>query len=302
MRVLLTGGTGFIGLPLIEHLQSLGHETRVLTRDLEQAKAKLPKGCQAFKYGPQQQIPLEALADVNAVIHLAGENVGSGFWTKLRKKLILESRTFSTRALVEAMANVSTPPQIFLSASAIGYYGDTGDAWVTEEAPNGKGFLAEVVKAWEQEIFAAEKLGIRVAALRLGVVMGHGGALAKMLMPYRLGLGTIMGSGNQYMSWVHLKDVIGLFAFALENPVKGPLNVCAPLAITQSEFSYSLTEILHRPLFFRIPAFILKWALGEMSTLFVNGQRVSVEKALRLGYVFRYPNIDRAISEILIKN
>ncbi len=302
MRVLVTGGTGFIGKPLISHLQALGHETWVLTRDLAKAKRTFPSSTKAFLYGQQGTIPSEALENVEAIVHLAGENVGEGRWTKKRKEKIFNSRINSTRALVSAIARLLVPPKIFISASAIGFYGDTGNSMVTESSPRGNGFLAEVVEAWEKEIFAAESLGLRVVALRNGVVLGDGGALAKMLFPFQFGLGAILGNGQQYMSGLHLEDAIGLILFALKNKeVKGVVNACTPSPLTNKEFSIELAKILKRPLFLRLPTFILKIIFGEMSAILIDSQRVSSEKVARLGYHFHYPKLEDALKQILGK-
>lgn len=301
MRILVTGGTGFIGRPLVSRLLEAGHEARVLSRDPAAAEKRLPPAARAFAWRAPEPLPPEALAGVDAVLHCAGENVGRWPWTRERKRDIRESRVEATRRLVQSLAEAPRRPKALIAASAVGYYGDSGDNWLREGDGPGKGFLAQVVKDWEAELFKAEALGIRTVALRLGVVLGRGGALDRMLPPFKAGLGAVVGSGMQYLSWVHIADAVEAFVFALgKETARGPLNLGAPEPATHRDFSRSLARALRRPLLLRAPGWAVQLALGEMGReTLLKGQRVSSEKLASLGYAFRFPALDLALGDIL---
>ena len=304
MRILISGGTGFIGLPLVRRLLKAGHQVRVLTRDVQAAEGMLPKEAEAYTWAVPDPVPPNALAGVDAVVHCLGENVGKWPWNEDRKRIIRNSRIDSTRCLVESIesiADAADRPKVLVCASAVGYYGDSGGAWRHEADGPGPGFLASVVKEWEAEIFKAEALGLRTVAMRLGVVLGDGGALDKMLPPFKLGAGAVVGSGRQYLSWIHRSDVAEAFIFALEaQAARGPINVCAPEPATNREFSNGLARAVRRPRLLRIPAWAVSMALGEMGreTLLAS-QRVSPDKLTGLGYRFRYPTLESALADIM---
>jgi hypothetical protein len=220
-------------------------------------------------------------------------------WTAARKERIRASRVDGTRVLVEAMGRMAIKPKVFAAASAVGYYGNAGERPVDENAPAGEGFLAGICRAWEAEAFRAETLGIRTAALRLGLVLGEGGALAKLAPVYRLGAGATLGSGRQWWSWIHVEDAAGLFAHALATGgLRGPVNAVAGAA-PQREFARALGRALHRPVLFRAPAFVLRLALGELAASLLEGQRATADKARESGYLFRYPELGPALGAAL---
>jgi uncharacterized protein (TIGR01777 family) len=245
-------------------------------------------------------------AGCGAVVHLAGEPVAQR-WTASARERILSSRVESTRSLVAALR--SQPPRVLVSASAIGYYGSRGDEILTEKAAPAADFLGTVCEGWEQEARAAEQFGVRVVTLRIGVVLGStfggafrhpGGALAQMLLPFKLGVGGRLGSGRQWMSWIHLDDLTALIEFAIVNAAfSGPVNATAPNPVTNAEFTRELAAVLHRPAIFPVPAFALKLLFGEMSQVLLGSQRVIPEAALRAGFQFRYSDVGRALAASL---
>jgi uncharacterized protein (TIGR01777 family) len=323
----VTGATGFVGTALCAELLRRGHQVVALSRDPRRAQARLP-GVVAVAWGdaPSASDPLPSSSDpgaeawieelllrrlsqgvrstplppVDAVIHLAGENV-AGRWNDAKKQRIRESRVAGTRRLVEAIRQATPRPAVLLSASAVGYYGDRGEEQLTEAASPGSDFLAEVCRAWEAEAGRAEEMGVRVARLRLGIVLDRdGGALAPMLTPFRMGAGGPMGSGRQWFPWVHRADVVGLFLFALENAqASGPINVVAPGIVRSSEFAHALGRALHRPAFLPAPAFALRLLLGEFADSVLASQRVLPARALELGYGFQYPQLEPALQAIV---
>jgi uncharacterized protein (TIGR01777 family) len=238
----------------------------------------------------------------DAVVHLAGEGVADHLWTPARKQAIRDSRVGGTRALVRAIATVPSEarPRALISASAIGYYGDRGDEQLDEQSQSGNDFLAEVCTAWEQEAFAAEKLGVRTVVVRLGVVLGkEGGALQKMLLPFRLGLGGRLGSGRQWMSWIHLDDLVSLFVSVIgDGNATGAINGVAPTPVTNAVFTAALGKVLYRPVILSVPAFALRLTLGEMSAILLASQRALPRAAERLGFTFRYPYIRSALAAL----
>jgi uncharacterized protein (TIGR01777 family) len=300
MIVLITGATGFIGRTLSARLAAEGHVLRALSRNpnATPSQSGLPPGTRTFAWSSGGPVPAAALDGADAVIHLAGENIGAWPWTAARKRRILESRTRGTRALVEAMGR-SAKPSVFVSASAVGYYGDGGEESLPETHAPGKGFLAEVCVAWEREIFRARELGIRTVAVRNGLVLGRGGALEKLLPVYRLGGGAVLGSGRQWWSWVHAEDTAGIFAHALADAaLEGAVNGCGPRPATQREFARTLAAAVHRPLWLRAPAFAVRLGLGEMAATLLQGQKTDVSK-LAKGYDFRYRTLEAALENII---
>ena len=277
MNVAITGASGFIGSSLAEHLRRSGHIVRAIS-----LRAALPP---------------DALAGVNAVINLAGEPVAQR-WTISARDKILRSRIEGTQALVAAMR--TQPPQVLISASAVGYYGSRGDEILIESAPPAPDFLGRVAVAWEEVAQAAEPLGVRVARIRIGVVLGKGGgALSKMILPFRLGLGGQLGSGKQWMSWIHIDDLMELIAFLMkESTVRGVFNATSPFPVTNREFTQALAEAVHRPAIMPVPAFALRLALGEMAEIVLASQRAIPDAAQRAGFVFEHPDIFAALAQI----
>ena len=235
----------------------------------------------------------------DAVVHLAGAGIGDKRWTEDYKRTILRSRVDGTTTIASAIARATDPPNVLLSASAVGYYGAHGDEVVTEETPAGAGFLAEVCVAWEREAAAAEELGMRVVRLRTGVVLDRGGgALARMLPPFRLGAGGPVAGGRQYLPWIHADDLVGPYLRALDDPAwSGAYNAAAPEPVTNAEFSKALGRALHRPAVAPVPALALKLLYGDMAEIVTEGQRAVPRRALELGYAFRHPDLDEALRD-----
>ena len=299
MRVAVTGGTGFLGRAVVEDLAAAGHHVVLLTR--RPVTESLPVGVEAVQCDLEHSPPdRTTLAAVDAVVHLAGESV-SKRWTATWKRRIVESRTRTTAHLVQAMSAMDTRPEVFVCASAIGFYGDRGPAYLDEGSEGGHGFLADVCRSWEEEARKAEEAGIRVVRARIGVVLGMGGgALAKMLRPFRLGLGGPLGSGEQYFSWIHQRDAASMFLHAVESDeVKGVLNVVAPHPVKQREFAKRLARGLGRPGFLKAPKTALRIALGEMSQMLLASQRVLPRVAESTGYPFAFRTLEEALGDIL---
>jgi uncharacterized protein (TIGR01777 family) len=243
----------------------------------------------------------EILAASDAVVNLAGEPIAQR-WTEDAKKRIYDSRVEGTRHLVGALSKLPRRPSVLVSASAVGYYGSRGDQILTEASNPASDFLARVVVDWEEAGQAAESLGIRVVRLRLGMVLGDGGALAKMLPPFRLGVGGRLGSGHQWMAWIHLEDAVNLILFALSySAIRGAVNATAPHPVTNQEFTDRLASVLHRPAMFLVPAFALKLAMGEMADVVLGSQRVLPTVAKSAGFRFQYPELQAALTDILAR-
>ncbi len=297
MKIFVTGGTGFIGRHLVLALLEDGHRPMVLTRSPGHASQMLPAGVELVAGDPS--IPgawMSRVREAEAAVNLAGETI-AGRWTPVKKKAIIHSRVDATRNVVEALPG---SPFTLVSQSAVGYYGYRGDEILTESAPHGVDFLAGVAVQWEAAAQKAETRGIRTVMLRSGVVLGHGGALEQLLLPFKLYGGGPIGSGRQYLSWIHLADEIDLIRFALiHGNLNGPLNATAPHPVTNAEFARILGEVLHRPAWVHTPAFAVKLALGEFADTILHGQRVVPERALREGFHFRHPELGEALASIL---
>jgi uncharacterized protein (TIGR01777 family) len=297
MRVTLTGATGRIGLSIVEALRARGDDVTVLSRSPERARPKLPAAAGAVTWDPKAgPAPAEALSGRDAVVHLAGEDVAQR-WSAKVKEEIRASREAGTRNLVAGIEQAEPRPRALVSASAAGYYGPHGDEPVDEDAPPGDDFLAGVVVAWEREARRAEELGVRVALMRTGVVLSpDAGALKKMLPPFKLGAGGPVAGGQQYMPWVHLDDVVGMYVQAVDDERwNGPVNVVAPGAVTNREFSKALGKALHRPAFAPVPGFALKLLYGEMSQIVLTGVNMVPRRAEQLGYAFRHREVLEAL-------
>lgn len=299
MRALVTGATGFLGKKLLSRLE----RPVVLSRDTAAARARLGSEVPVFAWDPQREAaPREAFADIDVVFHLAGESVAAGRWTAARKARIRDSRVMGTRNLTDTIRQLDCKPKVLVSASAIGYYGDRGDEILDETSPPGRDFLGEVCTAWEREAQAAAEAGVRVVCVRLGLVLGNdGGALPRMLTPFRLGLGSPLGSGRQWMSWIHLDDVIGLLLWAAQRTdLQGAVNATAPQPVTNREFTKALGRALRRPTFLpAVPAAALRLAMGELAGLVLASQRVLPHRAQTAGYDFAYPGLEDALGRLL---
>jgi len=301
MNVVVAGGTGFIGRALCRSLLQDHHRVSVLSRDADRAGPLLGPAVTVYAWSETDDSAWrQAVASADAVINLAGASIADARWTAARKRLIYGSRIESTRRLADAMAAGPVRPSVFVSASGIGYYGASGDRLFDEDAGPGHGFLAELCVAWEREAQQVESVGIRVVRPRFGMVLAKdGGALSKMLPPFRAFLGGPISPGTQWVSWIHRNDVIGLIDWVLVTPtIRGPVNAVAPHPVSMKEFCRTLGRILHRPSWIPVPELPLKLALGELSTVLTTGQRVMPAAALSAGYRFQHATLDSALGEI----
>jgi len=302
MKVLLTGATGLIGKELGKALVQRGNEVFVISRDGEKAREQLPFPCQIIE-GNLAESSLKnnsKLRLVDAVINLAGESI-NGRWNENKKRRIYESRILGTRHLIESLP---VAPKIFISASAVGYYGSQGEKEITEESISGEDFLAQVCQDWEEELltfsYGDGGSATRVVALRTGMVLSsQGGAMTKLLPLFRRGMGGVLGDGKQWMSWIHIQDAVGLILHALDtNSMRGPLNLVSPQPVTNEEFTQTLASVLNVGLAPRVPAFVMWAALGEMASLVLSSQRVIPQVAINTGYKFKYPELQKALEEV----
>ena len=297
MRILVSGSSGLVGSALLPALRERGHDVACLVRRRGDSDAG------AVYWDPAQgEIDAEGLRGTDAAVHLAGESIAAGRWSAARKKRILESRTRPTRLLAESLAALEPPPSLLVTASAIGIYGERGDEILREASPPGEGFLADVCVRWEAASEAARERGIRVVPLRIGMVLAcHGGALAKMLPPFRLGLGGVVGSGRQWVSWITLDDLVGVILHVLENDeIAGPTNAVAPTPVTNRDFTRQLGRAIHRPTVLPLPAFAARLALGEMADeLLLTSARVDAGRLVDSGYVFQDPTLAGALKRLL---
>ena len=294
MRILVSGSSGLVGSALLPFLASEGHAVTRLVRSA-------PAQGEADWNPAAGTIDAAALEGHDVVVHLAGANIGER-WTPEHKARIKDSRVKGTRLLAEALGRLAQPPKVLVAASAIGYYGDRGDARLREDSASGSGFLAEVVREWEAATATATAKGIRVVNLRTGVVLSpRGGALAKMLLPFKLGAGGVMGSGKQHWSWIAIDDLIAIIYFAATTEaLKGPVNAVSPKPVTNLEFTKTLGRVLRRPTIIPMPAFAARLALGEMADeLLLSSTRVDPAKLTAAGYAFRFPELEGALRHLL---
>jgi uncharacterized protein len=299
MRILTTGASGLIGTALQKSFREKGHELLLASR-------REPKDEHHIKWNADTGFAdedLPRLEGFDAFIHLAGEGI-SAFprWTEEKKKAIRDSRVFGTRTIIEALARIEKKPRVFISGSAIGFYGDRGDNVMTEASPAGDTFLAEVCKEWEAESRRAEDMGLRTVLPRTGIVLSKdGGALATMLTPFKLGVGGVVGSGKQWMSWVSLDDVVGIFNFFLENEnIRGAVNVVAPNPVTNEEFTKTLGSVLYRPTILPLPEFAVNVVFGEMGdALLLDSTRVVPKRLIDAGYEFKFTGLKPALVDAL---
>ena len=300
MKVTVTGATGMIGRRLVAKLKSRGDEVTVLSRNPERAKASL--GVEAFAWNPEsEQAPVEALANRDAVVHLAGESV-SQRWSSAAKASIRASRVDGTANLVAGLRQASPRPSVLVSGSAVGWYGPRGAEPVDESAKPGTDFLAQVCVDWEKAAEEAQEFGIRTALLRTGIVMTpDGGALGRMLPPFKAGVGGPVAGGAQMMPWIDVDDVVGLIIAAIDGDERwsGPINATAPTPVSNKEFSKTLGKVLSRPAFSPVPAFAMKAMFGEMSQIVLTGQNAVPTKATELGYTWQHPQLEQSLKAVL---
>jgi uncharacterized protein len=304
MYIAITGSTGLVGTALVAALQGRGDKVLRLVRtsasSIKPREARDPQN--EIRWDPAAgQIDAAGLEGVEAVVHLAGEGIADHRWTDEVKRRIRQSRTEGTRLLCDALAGLNAKPRVLCSASAVGYYGDRGAETVDETSSAGRGFLADVCQAWEAATGPARDAGIRVVNLRLGVVLSsHGGALAKMLTPFKLGLGGVIGSGRQAMSWITLEDLVGAILFTLASPaLAGPVNAVSPYPVTNREFTRALGRVLGRPTIFPMPAFAARLAFGEMADeMLLAGARVEPRALAEAGFAFRHPQLEPALRQL----
>jgi uncharacterized protein (TIGR01777 family) len=295
-KALVSGATGLIGRHLIAQL----HEPRVLGRNPARAREQLGVK-DALAWSAEQTIPARALDGVDAVFHLAGDPIAGGRLTAAKKQNVRDSRVLGTRNMVAAIRDAASRPRVLVCASAIGFYGSRGDDELVETSAAGTGFLADLCRDWEKEALAASALGVRVVCARTGVVLAReGGALTSMQPAFQLGLGGPLGSGKQWMSWIHIDDVVGLLLHAADRAnVEGPLNVCAPHPSRNIDFSRALGRAMHRPAWVRAPAVALRMVLGDMADVVMASQRVIPAKAAATGYAFRFATVEEALADLL---
>ncbi|MFM6196731.1 MAG: TIGR01777 family oxidoreductase [Planktothrix sp.] len=305
MKVAVTGATGFVGSRLVERLQQEGHSVLVLTRHPERAQRMFsssgssPLEIVAYtptKSGSWQQ----AISGCDGVVNLAGAAIADERWTPQRKQEILESRSTATQKLVEAIQNANSKPSVLVSASAVGYYGTSETSVFDENSPCGRDFLANVCLAWEAAAQPVQQADTRLVILRLGIVLGMGGALGKMLTPFKLFAGGPLGSGHQWFSWIHREDLVNLILFSLTNSsVEGVLNATAPNPVRMGELCHALGEVLHRPSWLPVPEFALEILLGDAAQVILQGQQVLPKRTLSYNFNYQYPTVKPALEEIL---
>lgn len=300
MKVAITGATGFVGSRLVQRLQEQGHQPLILTRNRAAAERAFPN-LEIVAYTPTESGDWQkAIAGCDAVVNLAGEPIAESRWTPQHKEEILNSRKLGTRKIVEAIAQANPKPKVLVNASAIGYYGTSETATFDETSPPGNDFLAEVCQAWEAEAQKVKEMGVRLVIVRFGIVLGNGGALAKMIPPFQLFAGGPIGSGHQWFAWIHRDDLVNLILEALTRPdIEGVLNGTAPNPVRMSELCHTLGEVLHRPSWLPVPSFALEALLGEGAKVVLEGQQVLPKRTISYGFDYQYPTVKQALTEIL---
>ncbi|MDX2228875.1 MAG: TIGR01777 family oxidoreductase [Leptolyngbyaceae cyanobacterium bins.349] len=304
MKVAITGATGFVGSRLVERLQAEGHQILVLARNPEQATRLFPPSkfpaVEVVSYTPLQSgVWQTQLAGCDGVVNLAGEPI-SERWTADRKQSIMDSRKVGTEKLVEGILQAEPKPQVLVSASAIGYYGTSETATFDEASATGPGFLAEVCQAWEAEAQKVQAAGVRLVILRIGIVLGMGGAIAKMVTPFKLFAGGPIGTGKQWFSWIHRDDLVNLMLYALTQPtLEGTFNATAPHPVRMETFCQTMGEVMERPSWLPVPAFALEVLLGDGAQVVLEGQQVIPKRTQEAGFQYQYPTVKPALEEIL---
>jgi uncharacterized protein len=302
MRVIITGGSGFIGRRLIIELLQARHEVIVLSRRPENVHKIFPSVRVEFWDAKTSNGLTSVLEGADALINLTGESISTKRWSSMQKQKILSSRIDSTRAIVNAIEQTHRRPSVLLNASAVGYYGNVSEDEVTEAYLKGKGFLPDVCEQWEMEAQKAQELGVRVVLLRTGIVLDENeGALHKLLLPFQMFIGGPLGNGRQWFPWIHVQDEVNAILFAMEHEqINGPINLAAPQSIRMIEFCNALGSVLHRPSWLPVPEFALRLILGEMAEpLLFQGQKIIPKKLLEAGFKFQYPNLENALQDIL---
>lgn len=300
MRVLVAGGTGFIGSALVQALRGDGHAVTILTRSPE--KARLPDGVRAAGWDARSAAGWgHLMEETDAVVNLVGENLGGGLWTAKRKQRIRDSRVNAGIAISEAIQAANHRPAVLVQSSGIGYYGFSGDTFVDENSPAGSDFLAQVSVAWEDSTRAVEDLGVRRVVTRNSLVLhGSEGIFPLVLLPFRLFVGGPVGSGRQWFPWIHLDDAVQAILFLLKNDAaSGVYNFCAPDPVTNARLGKTIARVMRRPYYLPVPAFAMKAVLGELSTLVLEGQRAVPARLQELGYIFRFPTLEGALLDLL---
>lgn len=296
MRILMTGGTGLIGSHLVPRLLELDHDLTVVTRNPDKARARLDPKVTLWK-GLSEQPNLDGF---DAVINLAGEPIADKRWTQAQKQRLCQSRWQITERLVEMFKASQTPPSVFISGSAAGYYGDLGEVVVNEDEPAHNEFTHKLCARWEQIASGAQSEHTRVCLLRTGVVLApKGGILAKLLPIFRLGLGGPMGSGRQYLAWIHIDDMVNGILWLLDNDLRGPFNMVSPYPVRNEQFSHALGHVLNRPAFMRAPATAVKLMMGESSVLVLGGQRALPKRLEESGFGFRWYDLEEALGDVV---
>jgi uncharacterized protein len=305
VRVLVSGSTGFVGTSLVQALERDGHTVARLMRPESSRPGAHGQQGQIVRWDPVSgQFDAPAAEGADALVHVAGASIAGGRWNAARKSLLRTSRLDATRQLIGALSRLQRPPRVIVAASAIGYYGDRGDETLTESSPPGDDFLAALCREWEAEAARGAEFGARIVMLRFGIILArHGGALPRMLLPFKLGVGGRLGSGRQWMSWLTLDEAIGIVRFALaSSALSGPVNTVTPHPVQNADFTRILARALHRPALFPAPAFALRVALGEMAdALLLVSQRVVPTKLREAGYRFGHPELATALEEVLRK-
>ena len=300
-NVLVTGGTGFIGSRVCDALHHKGDTVYAVSRNPTRAESQLGSAKAVYRWNPgAEKLPTSAASEMDAVIHLAGETI-AGRWNAEKKRKIRDSRILSTRNLVASFADTDPKPEALICASAIGYYGGSDNESLTEASPAGTDYLAEVCEEWEAEALKASELGIRVVTVRIGLVLGLGGGLLRQVLPpFKMGVGGILGTGKQWMSWIHIDDVVGILLHALESTqIYGALNATAPTPVRNTEFTKTLGAVLQRPTLFPVPTFGLKLMMGEFADFIVLSQNVIPERTETSGYEFYYRTLESALNALL---
>jgi len=294
MKILIIGGRGFVGSAVVKTLREDGHDVIISTRRSSDSK-------EVITWRPPDLLPAQIISDIDTVINLSGEPIAPGRWSPEKKKRIMESRVETTKAVVESFRQSEKRPSLLINASAVGYYGHCGDETVTEDSPPGSDFLATVCVKWEEAATDAGALGLRVVILRFGTVLDRdGGALPRMMKPFKMFLGGWLGSGRQWFPWIHRVDIAGMIRFIINNEsLSGVFNATSPETVTNLEFSKTLARVLHRPCIFPVPGLVLRLALGEFGNVLLTGQKAVPERMLKAGYKFRYPRLEEALRAII---
>jgi uncharacterized protein len=306
MKVAITGATGFVGSRLVEKLNQEGHQILILTRNVERAKRVFPASAfpklEIVAYNPKQAGEWQkAITGCDSVVNLAGEAIAER-WTPEHKKEILESRQLGTRNIVEAIKQANPKPRVLVNPSAIGYYGTSETATFDENSPPGNDFLAQVCQTWEAEAQRVKEVDVRLVILRIGIVLGNGGALAKMIGPFKMFAGGPLGTGSQWVSWIHCDDLVDLIIESLKrSDIEGTFNATAPNPVSMNQFSQTIGEVMNRPSWLPVPSLALEILLGDAAKVVVEGQQVLPKKTESIGFKFKYPTIKQAIADIIPK-